>query len=98
MHTSSGVDAVDEYLETVEKEGDGFVYKYGSEQRPVIAKEIIIPYKAGNEMAQRKFVVYRTVHGPVVRELGGKWVSIRLMQEPIKALMQWCLRTKRQTG
>ena len=34
MHTSSGVDAVDEYLETVQKKGDGFVYKYGNEERP----------------------------------------------------------------
>jgi len=40
MHTSSGVDAVDEYLETVTKKGDGYVYKYGSEERPVTAQEI----------------------------------------------------------
>ena len=36
MHTSSGVDAVDEYLETVQKKGDGFFYKYGNEERPVV--------------------------------------------------------------
>ena len=35
MHTSSGVDNIDEYLETVTKKGDGFFYKYGSEERPV---------------------------------------------------------------
>ncbi len=35
MHTSSGVDAVDEYLETVTKKGDGYFYKYGNEERPV---------------------------------------------------------------
>ena len=35
MHTSSGVDAVDEYLETVTKKGDRYFYKYGSEERPV---------------------------------------------------------------
>ena len=29
MHTSSGVDAIDEYLETVTKKGDGFAYRYG---------------------------------------------------------------------
>src|SRR6185295_13513289 len=29
MHTSSGVDAVDEYLETVVKKGDGLSYRYG---------------------------------------------------------------------
>ena len=39
MHTSSGVDNIDEYLETVTKKGDGFVYKYGSEERPVTAIE-----------------------------------------------------------
>src|SRR5438552_8626604 len=35
MHTSSGVDNIDEYLEDVTKKGDGFVYKYGSQERPV---------------------------------------------------------------
>jgi acyl-homoserine-lactone acylase len=94
MHTSSGVDAVDEYLETVEKKGDGFVYKYGNEERPVMAKEISILYKSGGGMSERKFTVYRTAHGPVVRELNGKWVSIRLMQEPLKALTQSYTRTK----
>ena len=94
MHTSSGVDAVDEYLETVEKKGDRFYYKYGSEERPVIAGEITVPYKTASGMAEKKFTVYRTHHGPVIREANGKWVSIRLMQEPIKALMQSYTRTK----
>jgi acyl-homoserine-lactone acylase len=94
MHTSSGVDAVDEYLETVEKKGAGFVYMYGHEERAAIAKEISVPYKNGNGLAEKRFTVYRTVHGPVVRELNGKWVSVRLMQEPVKALMQSYTRTK----
>ncbi|MGA7237096.1 MAG: acylase [Bryobacteraceae bacterium] len=94
MHTSSGVDAVDEYLETVTKKGNGFVYKYGNEERPVTSSEITLNYKTDSGMAQRKFTVYRTHHGPVVREAGGKWVAIRIMQEPIKALEQSYLRTK----
>ena len=94
MHTSSGVDAVDEYLETVTKKGNGFVYKYGNEERPVTSSEITLSYKTDSGMAQRKFTVYRTHHGPVVRENGGKWVAIRIMQEPIKALEQSYLRTK----
>jgi acyl-homoserine lactone acylase PvdQ len=94
MHTSSGVDAVDEYLETVEKKGDRFFYKYGNEQRPMLTAEIAVPYKTDHGMAERKFTVYRTHHGPVVRELNGKWVSVRLMQEPIKALTQSYTRTK----
>ena len=44
MHTSSGVDAVDDYAETVVKKGDRYFYKYGSEELPVIAKVIAVPY------------------------------------------------------
>ncbi len=94
MHTSSGVDAIDEYLETVEKQGERFYYKYGDEERPVAATQITVPYKTANGMAEKKFTVYRTHHGPVIREENGKWVSIRLMQEPVKALTQSYTRTK----
>ncbi|HEX4595505.1 MAG TPA: acylase [Bryobacteraceae bacterium] len=94
MHTTSGVDAIDEYLETVQKKGDRFFYKYGSEERPLITSEITVPYKTDHGMAEKKFTVYRTHHGPIVREANGKWVAIRLMQEPIKALEQSYLRTK----
>jgi acyl-homoserine lactone acylase PvdQ len=94
MHTSSGVDAVDEYLETVKKQGGGLHYKYGDEERPLTETVITVPYKTGHGMAEKKFTAYRTHHGPVVREVNGKWVTIRLMQEPIKALEQSYLRTK----
>ena len=94
MHTSSGVDAIDEYLETVEQKGDRFYYKYGNENRPLIASEITVPYKINGGMAAKKFTVYRTHHGPIVRESDGKWVSIRLMQKPIEALIQSYTRTK----
>src|SRR6266850_2341317 len=94
MHTSSGVDNIDEYLETIVKKGDGFAYKYGSEERPVTTTTITVPYKTPNGTAQKDFTIYRTRHGPVVREMDGKWVSVRLMQEPLKALTQSYTRTK----
>jgi acyl-homoserine-lactone acylase len=94
MHTSSGVDAVDDYLEKVQKKGDHFVYKYGSEERPVMESVIIVPYKTATGMAEKKFTVYRTHHGPIVRDVNGDWVSVRLMQEPVKALTQSYIRTK----
>jgi len=94
MHTSSGVDAVDEYLETIDKKGDAFYYKYGNEEHPLVATEITVPYKTDHGMAERKFTAYQTHHGPIIGEVNGKWVSIRLMQEPIKALMQSYMRTK----
>ena len=96
MHTSSGVDNIDEYLETVVKKGDGYFYKYGSEERPVVETKIVVPYKTASGMAQKEFTVYRTHHGPIVREADGKWIAIRLMQEPMKALTQSLLRGPRR--
>jgi acyl-homoserine-lactone acylase len=94
MHTSSAVDAVDEYLETVVKKGDGFYYKYGNEERPLTTTVITVPYKTDKGMAEKTFTIYSTQHGPIVRKAGDKWVSIALMQEPLKALIQSYSRTK----
>jgi len=99
MHTSSGVNAISEYLETVQKRSDRYYYKYGNKELPVIAKEITVPYKTAHGMAETKFTVYYTMHGPVIGEerggeQNGKWLTIRLMQEPIKALIQDFTRTK----
>ena len=62
MHTSSGVDNIDEYLETVTKKGDGFTYRYGTEDRPVTTSKITVPYKTASGMAQKEFTVYQ--HAP----------------------------------
>ena len=94
MHTSSGVDAIDEYLETVTKEGNQLFYKYGNEERPVVTKEITVSYKTDQGIAERRFTVYYTHHGPVTAEENGKWVSVSLMQKPIEALEQSYTRTK----
>jgi acyl-homoserine-lactone acylase len=94
MHTSSSVDAIDRYLETVVKKGDRYYYEYGNEERPVTTSVIKVPYKTDNGMAEKTFTVYRTQHGPVISSTDGKWVSISLMQEPVKALTQSYMRTK----
>jgi acyl-homoserine-lactone acylase len=57
-------------------------------------KKVVVPYKTPTGMAQREFTVYRTHRGPIVREADGKWVSVRLMEEPVKALTQSYARTK----
>lgn len=98
MHTTSGADGVDEFLETVTKKGDGFVYRHGGAEKPVTTQTITVPYRTSNgAMASRSFTVYRTHHGPIVRELNGKWVAVAIMQEPVKALMQSYGRTKART-
>jgi acyl-homoserine-lactone acylase len=94
MHTSSGVDNIDEYLETVVKKGDGVYSKYGAEERPMKTRKIIVPYKTATGTAQKEFTVYYTHHGPIVRQINDKWVSFRMMQQPLNALIQSFARTK----
>src|SRR6185436_19093760 len=57
MHTSSGVDNIDEYLETITTEGDVRQYAYGREKRKVTASQIRVPYKTASGMAERSFTV-----------------------------------------
>jgi acyl-homoserine-lactone acylase len=96
MHTSSAVDAIDEYRETIIKKGDKYFYKYGDKELPVETSVIRVPYKTPNGMSEKVFTVYRTKHGPVVRKAAedGQWITVSLMQEPIKALTQSYTRTK----
>ena len=95
MHTSSGVDAVDEFLETVVQRGDRLFYRYGNEERPVTVSNATLRYRAADgSIASRSFEVYRTHHGPIVREEAGKWVSFAMMHKPVEALQQSYLRTK----
>ena len=95
MHTSSAVDAIDEFLETVTKKGDMYTYKHGGEQLPVVTGVIKGLYKTDKGMTEREFTVYRTPHGPVVRKTeDGKWVTVSLMNKPIDALSQSYIRTK----
>jgi len=93
MHTSSGVDNIDEYLETVTPHASGYTYRYGGADLPVAASTITLRYRTPDGMAERRFTVYRTRHGPVVRRAGDQWVSVRLMQDPLNALIQSYTRT-----
>ena len=94
MHTTSNADDLDEYAETITQKGGKYFYKYGSAEKPVTVVPITVPYKTASGMAKKTFNVYYTQHGPVVRKADGKWVTIRLMQEPVKALTQSYTRTK----
>jgi acyl-homoserine-lactone acylase len=96
MHTSSAVDQMDEYLETIVNKNGKFFYKYGNEERPLMTSTIVVPYKtAKGTMAERTFTVYRSQHGPIIRAADhDKWVSIALMTEPVKALTQSYTRIK----
>jgi len=95
MHTSGGGDVIDEYLETVVERDGKFFYRYGNGERQVTAKPITLPYKTpSGAMASKTVTAYFTHHGPIVRALDGKWVAVKMMDEPLKALTQSYSRTK----
>jgi acyl-homoserine-lactone acylase len=95
MHTSSGVDVVDEFLETVERTQGRLTYRYGKERRPVETKTVTIAFRRPDgSLGRRSFETYHTHHGPIVREQGGKWVAFAMMYKPVEALQQSFLRTK----
>jgi len=95
MHTSTGADVVDEFAETIVHKDGKLFYRYGSELRPVTSKIISVPYRAKDgSMTERRFTVYATHHGPIVRAADGKWIAIALMNKPLEALEQSWLRTK----
>ena len=97
MHTSSNVDAVDEYLEKVVRGNGDFSYIYGGRQRRFTTKQITLQYKTPRGLASRTLTVYYTLHGPVIRREGDRWVTIQLMDTPVAALEQSYLRTKART-
>jgi acyl-homoserine-lactone acylase len=95
MHTSSGVDNVDEFAEKVEKRGNGFCYVYGKDCRQLIRERVTIRYRTGDgQLATRAFTTWRTHRGPIVREANGRWIAFAMMDKPVAALQQSFLRTK----
>jgi acyl-homoserine-lactone acylase len=95
MHTSSGIDVVDEFAEKIERRGQGYCYRYGPQCRPLGVRPITIRYRiADGHVATRSFITYRTHHGPIIRSADGRWISFAMMDKPIEALQQSFLRTK----
>lgn len=95
MHTTSTVDVVDEFAETIlQRDGQTF-YRHGDETRPVEISPVTLRYKTSSgAIAERTFDVRRTHHGPIVRAETGKWIATALMYKPVEALTQSFERTK----
>ena len=95
MHTSSGVDNVDFFLETIVHKNGHLYYQYGRVLRPLITTTVNVPYRtADGGRSVKTFTVYATLHGPIIEERDGRWVSIELMQKPTEALSQSFQLTK----
>jgi acyl-homoserine-lactone acylase len=98
MHTSSAVDAIDHFNETIIKKGERYFYKHGTEERPIIVRNVTLKVKTAVGLEDRTFTTYRTHHGPIIASAAyGKWLAIGLMHKPVEALMQSYGRTKAKT-
>ncbi len=95
MHTSSGVDNVDEFTEVVQPKGKGRCYRYGSSCNSVGIRSVTIRYRtASGSLASKTFTTYFTHHGPIVGAAKGRWIAFAMMNRPVEALQQSFLRTK----
>jgi acyl-homoserine-lactone acylase len=73
MHTSTGVDAVDEFAETIEKKNGKVFYRFGKQLLPVKTRDITIRYRNDDgSMAERTFTAYFTQHGPKASRRSGR--------------------------
>ena len=95
MHTSTGVDNVDEFAEKVERRGSGYCYWYGRTCRPIGVRPITIRYRTPDgHLASRSFNAWMTHRGPIVAADDGRWIAFAMMNRPVEALQQSFLRTK----
>ena len=95
MHTSSGIDNVDEFTEAVEQRGKGRCYRYGSSCNPIGVRPVTIRYRTSSgKLATRTFTTFFTHHGPVIRADNGRWVTFAMMNRPVEALQQSFNRTR----
>ena len=94
MHTSTKVDFMDEYLETIIERDNELFYLYDGEHLPVQTSSVTLKYKEDNRYKYKTFPTYHTHHGPVTHMIKGQWVTTRINWDPVNALKQSFTRTK----
>lgn len=94
MHTSSGVDVSDMYIEQVGKKNDRFVYTFEKKERKVSERNITLRFKSGDSLQSRTVRTYATHHGPMMAKRNGSWISVRSVNRSMTGLIQCWQRTK----
>jgi acyl-homoserine-lactone acylase len=88
MHTSSYADVADCYAEKTSRQGEGWVYEYEGQLKPVKSRPFTIRYKKDGEMQSLPVTGYYTHHGPVMAIRDGKWLSLKEYNRSLNALLE----------
>ncbi|MEK9210754.1 penicillin acylase family protein [Sphingomonas sp. 2378] len=98
MHTSSGVDNIDEFAVEVRGRDDAARWRDGTVWRPFARSTVRLLVRATDGgLRERVFITLATRHGPIIRSEGGRWVAVAMLNAPRPALEQSWLRTKATT-
>ncbi len=98
MHTSSGVDNIDEFAVEVAERGGRLFYRYGRAWRPVRTQLVTLRIRQPDgTMQERRFTTLATHHGPIIRAERGRWIAVAMLNSPRAALEQSYLRTRATT-
>ena len=97
MHTSTYADFLDVFVEDVFEQDGILYYIYGNEKRKVDISEVTLKYADGQGgYGTRTFPRYHTHHGPVTHMEHGKWAVTKINWDPVNALQQSFIRTKKK--
>ena len=102
MHTSSGVDNIDEFAVEVAQRNGRLRYRYGKAWRPVRQRVVTLSVRqADGTLRPRSFTALATHHGPIIRRergaTGERWIAVAMLNAPLAALEQSYLRTRATT-
>jgi len=97
MHTSSLADVADLYMEKVRSQGNGWVYEYEGQTKPVVEKPFIVYFEKGDGLQALPVKGLYTHHGPVVASRDGKWLSLKEYNRSLDALLEAWLITRANT-
>ncbi len=94
MHTSITTDVADMYAEKILGPTNNLQYEYDGKIKNVQTKNIVINYKKGNLLEQKKINALYTHHGPVMAERNSQYISVKSSNRMMNGLIQSWQRTK----
>ena len=94
MHTSSMADAEDLYEEKITEKASKYYYEYDGKLQPVSSRQEVMKYKTNTGIGTKSVSTYYTGHGPVVGSRKDTWLSLKVLPQSFKNLVQSWQRTK----